>query len=82
MCEKSWHEMEPGIKTARKSFQLFILLCKKYFNLNKYLLYMVFEPRTLTLSFIRSTDSPMAAEIHYMVFIYVYIVNLLESRFM
>ena len=31
---------------------------------------MVFEPRTLILSFLRSTDAPMAAEIHYMVFIY------------
>ena len=72
-----WYEMEPGMKTARKSFQLCILLCKK--NFKKYLLYMVFEPRTLTLSFLRSTDSPMAAEIHYMVFIYVYIVNLRES---
>ena len=73
-----WHGMEPGMKTARKSFQLCILLCKKYFNLKKYLLYMVLEPRTLTLSFLRSTDSPMAAEIHYMDFIYVYIVNLRE----
>ena len=77
-----WHEMEPGMKTARKSFQQCILLCKNYFNLKKYLLYMIFEPRTLTLSFLRSTDSPMEAEIHYMVFIYVYIVNLRESRFM
>ena len=24
-----WHEMEPGMKTAVKSFQLCILLCKK-----------------------------------------------------
>ena len=69
-----WHEMEPGMKTARKSFQLCILLCKNYFNL-KIFAYIVFEPRTLTLSFLRSTDSLMAAEIHYMVFIYVYIVN-------
>ena len=75
------HEMEPGMKTAKKPFQLCILLCKKYFNFKKYLLYLVLEPRTLTLSFLRSTDSPMAAEIHYMFFIYVYIVNLRESRF-
>ena len=61
-----WHKMEPGMKTASESFQLCIFLCKKT------LLYMVFEPRTLTLSFLRSTDSPIAAEIHNMVFIYVY----------
>ena len=24
-----WHEMKPGMKTARKSFQLCILLCKE-----------------------------------------------------
>ena len=76
-----WHEREPGIRTARKSFQLCILLCKKILNLKKYLLYIIFKPRTLTLSFLRSTDSPMATEIHYMVFIYAYIVNLRESRF-
>ena len=76
-----WHEMEPGMKTARKPFELCILLYKKYFNLKKYLLYMVFETRTLTLSFLHSTDSPMAAEIHNIVFNYVYILNLRESRF-
>ena len=77
-----WHEIEPGMKTARKSFQLCILLCKNNILTKKYLLYMVLEPRTLTLSFLRSTDSPMAAEIHYLVFIYVYIVNLRKSRSM
>ena len=75
-----WHEMEPGMKTARKSFQLHFMV-QKIFQLKKYLLYMIFEPRTLTLSFLRSTDCPMGAEIHHMVFIYVYIVNLRESRF-
>ena len=34
-----WHEMEPGMKTARKSLQLCILLCKKYFNLKIFALY-------------------------------------------
>ena len=42
---------------------------------------MGFEPRTFALRSLRSTDSPMAAEIHYMVFIYVNKVNLRESRF-
>ena len=64
-----WHEMEPGMKRAWKPFELCILLCKKYFNLKTYLLYMVFEPRTHTLSFFHYTDSPMTTEIHYMVFI-------------
>ena len=75
-----WHEIEPGMKTARKSFHCAIVQNKK-FNLKKYSLYMGFEPRTFTLSLLRSTNFPMAAWIHYMVFIYVYIVNLSESRF-
>ena len=77
-----WHEIEPGMKTARKSFHCAFYCAKQKFKLKKkYLLYMGFEPRTFTFSFLCSTASPMAAEIHYMVFIYVYIVNLRESRF-
>ena len=77
----TWHEIEPGMMTARKSFHCEFYCANKIFNLKKYLLYMGFEPRTFTLSFLSSTDYPMAAEIHYIVFIYVYIVNLRESRF-
>ena len=50
-----WQEIEPGMKSARETNIL---------TLKKYLLYMGFESRTFTLSFLRSTDSPMAAEIH------------------
>ena len=75
-----WHEIEPGMKTARKSFQCAFYWAKQKFYLKKNLLYMGIEPRTYTLRFLRSTDSPMAAEIHYTVFIYLYIVNLRESR--
>ena len=77
-----WHEIEPDMKTARKSFHCAFYCAKQKFQLKKkYLLYMGLEPRTFTLSFLRSTDSPMADEIHYMSFIYVNIVNLRESRF-
>ena len=66
----TWHEIEPGMKTARKSFHCAFYCANKNFNL-KNMLYMGFEPRTITLSFLRSTDYPMAAEMHYIVFIYV-----------
>ena len=72
----AWHEDSEEIVS-----NVHLIVQNKIFNLKKYLLYMEFEPRTLTLSFLRSTDFPLPAEIHYMVFIYVYIVNLRESRF-
>ena len=71
------------MKTARKSFQLCILLCKKYFNLKNicFIWYSNPGPLRYFVSFLSSTNSPMAAEIHYMLFIYVYIVNIRESQF-
>ena len=54
------HEIELGMKTARNSFTVHFIVQNKNFNLKNYLLYMGFEPRTFTLSFLRSTNSPMA----------------------
>ena len=63
------HEIEPGMKTERKSFHCAFYYAKQKFQLKKkYLLYMEFEPRTFTLSFLPSTDSPMAVEKHWFSF--------------